>query len=221
MLTSIDQLFAACLLGGGAVSVLMFLSAGMFSRLRMPRLRLFPKLHWPRMVPRVRLPRLRLGRPRAAIAAKSFGPGHQPSSATTVDTALIPPGMLPVFVALLTTFFGAIGLLCRHTLQLSDDASLLGAAMGSLVATLTAAVGIRRYFLTGAAAGEVRGGVLLGAIGHVSIAIPDGGVGAIAYVVEGHRVTMPARSRDGQALPQRARVMIMDVVGHTAVVEEL
>jgi len=217
MLTPLDKLFAACLLGGFAFSALMFLSTGTLRRFHLPWLRFRPRFRRPRLLPRVRL-----AKPQTAMLAKSLGTGHGPASPSAgVETVLFPPSTLPIFTALLATFFGAIGLLCGHSFHLSPSTSLLTAAIGGVVATVAVAVAVRRYFLVGAAASEVRGGVLLGAMGHISVAIPDGGVGAIAYIAEGKRVTMPARSKHGQALPQRTRVMITDIVGHTAVVEEV
>lgn len=124
-------------------------------------------------------------------------------------------------LGLFATLFGGIGLFCRSNLQLDPLASVWFATGGAMAATVLAVFALWQYFIAGAEASEVRGGTLLGKIAHVSIAIPQDGVGAVAFVAEGKRVSIPARARNGHALDQRSAVMIVDMLGHTAVVEEL
>lgn len=138
-----------------------------------------------------------------------------------LDAALIPPGTLPIMLGLFATLFGGTGLFCRSNLQLGPLGSVWFATGGAAAGTVVAVFALWQYFIAGAAASEVRGGSPLGKIGHVAIAIPKEGVGAVAYVTEGKRISVPARARNGHALDQRTAVMIVDMLGHTAVVEEL
>ena len=206
--TTVDRVFAVCLLGGFAAAVLLVLSAGLWTRLRLPRVRLPHLFH-------LHEPHVHVARPRARVPhADGVLPLH------AVDATLFPPGTVPIFLAVFVTLFGAGGLLCRNSLHLPAALSLPLALIGGLIVTALVAFALWRYFLSGAQASEVRGETPLGKPGHVSITIPADGVGAIAFVTEGHRVTMPARCKTARELPQLTDIIILDVVGHTAVVEE-
>jgi membrane protein implicated in regulation of membrane protease activity len=156
-----------------------------------------------------------------AATAKGRFPRATKPAGPALDAALFPPDTIPVMLGLFATMFGGVGLFCRSNLQLGALASLWFATGGAAAATVIVVFGLWHYFLAGAEASEVRGGSPLGKIGHVAIAIPEEGVGAIAYMAEGKRVSIPARARNGHPLDQRAAVMIVDMLGHTAVVEEL
>jgi len=201
----IDRVFAGCLVGGCGVSLLMLLSAGLLSRARIP-IRL-PKIRLPRLGrARVRLPRLPKG-------------GSKPGVAQA-GVLFVPPGMMPIVFGLVATFFGAGGLALHAKLGVGATASVWVAAGLSIVLTSAMVVGLWQYFMAGAGESEVKGGTPIGKIGHVSVAIPEDGVGAIALVSDGKRVTMPAVAHTGASLSRGADIMVVDVAGHRAVVEE-
>lgn len=60
---------------------------------------------------------------------------------------------------------------------------------------------------------------VLGAVGRVQVPVPKDGVGAVALLGTGTRVTVPARSGDGRPLPLGAQVVVSDATGGVAVVE--
>lgn len=145
---------------------------------------------------RVRLPRLRFLKPR-----------HERF-----------PGQVPVTVSAFLLGFGAMGLLLSETLGYGPIASLGGAALSG-VGLVAAVVSLfRRLF--GGEATPMTGGTLVGTQCHVCLAIPNDGVGAVAYHAEGKRHTMPARTVDGHAVPPRTEVLIADLRSGVAVVEE-
>lgn len=223
MHSSVDQLFMGCLLGGCAFSVLMAVSAGTLSRfLRLPRLPVLPRLRLPRLFPRLRLPKLRLVRlrwmTRPAPVASATGAATAP---IVRQLTPLPPGTAPVFIGLLATFFGAIGVFCRSGFHLPGPPSLAIAGAGAVATTLAAVLVFWRYFLAGEQVSEVRGAPIHGTVGHVSVAIPADGIGAIAFFADGKRVTLPARSDKGTELPQQTSVIVLEMKGHTAVVERL
>ncbi len=221
MSVNVDRLFTVCLLGGFAACVLLVPTAGVLGRLlRLPRLRLVPRIRLPHVRLRLRLPRL--PRLRVARGARPVArPGAAPVPPSLQGPVLIPPGTVPVLFGLLTTFFGAAGLVCRNSLHLSPGRSVLLALFAAAAAAAAVALALWRYFLEGAGASEVRGRLLLGTTAHVTLAIPRDGVGAIAYVADGKRVTMPARSNNGGELAQKTAVMVVEVDGHAAVVERV
>ena len=136
------------------------------------------------------------------------------------EPALFPPGAFPVLTWLYITFFGAIGLVCRDNFSLSTETSLFVAGSVALVPTLASAFALWRYFLGGAEEAELSAQRLIGKVGHVSVTIPESGTGAIAYTAEAKRVTMPARSRYPLELAKATSVVVVDLDGFVAVVEE-
>ncbi len=201
----IDRVFAGCLIGGCGVSLLMLLSAGLLSRARLP-IRL----------PKIRLPRL--GRVRARVPR--LPKGVSKPGIAQAGVLFVPPGMLPIVLGLVTTFFGAGGLALHAKLGLGALTSVLAASGLSIVLTGAMVLGLWQYFMAGTGESEVKGGTPIGKIGHVSVAIPEDGVGAIALVSNGKRVTMPAVAQTGASLSRGADVMVVDVAGPKAVVEE-
>jgi len=69
------------------------------------------------------------------------------------------------------------------------------------------------------ASSEVRMSDLAGGMAHVSVAIPQGGLGQVRCTVGESVVEKIARSRDGQQIPINTLVKIEAVVGETVVVQ--
>ncbi|MFN7971217.1 MAG: hypothetical protein U0166_02545 [Acidobacteriota bacterium] len=190
-----ERLFACSLLAGLGLSLLLGASGGrLFRLLGLPRLPRFPRL--PR-VARMRVPRAKLAR----AAAREIGP----------------PSAVPLVSGVFLTIFGAAGLAARGMLGFETLASAAVALGCGGVAALLGARALAGLLEDGS--GAVRGATLLGAVGRVSLAIPDGGVGSVSYVVEGRRSTLPARTRSGAALPAGCRVVVLAFEDRVALVE--
>jgi membrane protein implicated in regulation of membrane protease activity len=204
--TSSDRIFTALLFVGLVSSVLVFLTAGALARLRLP----LPKHLLPRLrVPVPRFLHLKLARP----AGPKMGP-HAPAP----DLALFPPGTAWLFLAVLAAFVGGVGMLCRSG-GCGTTTSWLVAGASAPVLTLALALLVWWYFLSGEGASEMKSYSLIGTTGHVSIGIPPGGVGAVAFEAQGKRVTMPAKSSDGDGLAQGSSIMVVNTDGPHAIVE--
>jgi hypothetical protein len=121
------------------------------------------------------------------------------------DGSLTPWGT-PIFLGMFLTLFGFSGLVIRILLRVPVFNSLALASLAGLVLAGTGIWLLRRYFAVKAY--EVKGNPLPGMIGHVSLAIPAGGVGVIACKSEGRRVTIPARDRGGDAVAKGSRVLL-------------
>lgn len=194
---SIEQVFGACLLAGTGLSLLVLLSGGR-GRLRIPLPR-GAQLRVPRVRLPFRLPRLKLGRRSGRTAAQL-------------------PWTSPFLVSLFLTAFGASGLLLRVSLGVTAVASFWGAlGIGSLTST-TLALGAARWLRE---QDPETGAVLLGIVASVSLAIPAGGVGSIAYHANGRRATMPARCRSGAGLAPGSRVVVLAIEERVASVSEI
>src|SRR5262245_37820619 len=116
----LDDVYAAALLGGLGLALMTAVSA----RLRLPRLRLFPRLG------RLRLPRLRLlsrlGRLRPRLGLRALRPLRLLPGLRSVQRlakatagrpgqgASLPPRLLLMLASLLATMFGASGLAARQ-----------------------------------------------------------------------------------------------------------
>ena len=58
----------------------------------------------------------------------------------------------------------------------------------------------------------------IGKLGTVTVPIPDGGLGAVAYVVGGQRMILPARHAFAEPIPSGEEVVIVDLQQNIAVV---
>jgi hypothetical protein len=210
MRTGTDAVFAWMLLGGLVFSMLVLLTAGVLARFRM---------HLPAWL-HLRLPPLRLRFPLPrGLRFLAHAPRAGKPGAAAPDLALFPPGTTCLFLGVFATFAGALGTVCRSALGWGVLPSWVGALTAAPCLTLLLAGLVWWYFLSGEGASEVRGYTLIGTVGHVSIAIPEGGVGAVAFEAQGKRVTMPAKSEDGATLDRGASVMVVNTDRHLAVVE--
>jgi len=125
----------------------------------------------------------------------------------------------PVSIALFITTFGGIGLLMKKmgqppVLQI-PAAAFSGMVVGGLVA-----YGFFKVMQSTQASSHARAGEEIGQVAEVTIAIPNGGMGEIAYVVRGSRFNNPAKSVDGKELPAGAAVKIVRYSGNTILVEK-
>jgi hypothetical protein len=129
-----------------------------------------------------------------------------------------PPWLMPIVIGTYLMGFGLNGLVLRVLFHLPSKASFIAAQVSS-IAISTVILVIAKKFLSDSAA-ELKGGVLFGTVAHVSLAIPESGIGAIAYVQDGKRVTMPARSTSGSSITKGSQVVIVDLQTKVALVEE-
>ncbi len=89
---------------------------------------------------------------------------------------------------------------------------------GAVLALLLLGTGAAAY---AAFVREGKTGLIVGAIAHVAVAIPDGGVGLIALVVGSRRTTLPARSWEGRGIPRSTEVVVIDMQGRIALVSPI
>lgn len=129
-----------------------------------------------------------------------------------------PPWLMPIVIGTYLIGFGLNGLILRVLFHLPSKESFIAAQVSS-IAISTVVLVIAKKFLSDSAA-ELKGAALYGMVAHVSLAIPDSGIGAIAYVQDGKRVTMPARSRTGISITKGSQVVIVDLQTRVALVEE-
>ncbi len=121
----------------------------------------------------------------------------------------------PVTVAMFVTSFGAGGIVSMHILNIKGVGSLLIATLaGFVIAAITFVIFYKMFKMT---QGSSTPGAaeLVGIEAEVITAIPADGLGEIAYVVRGTRLTAPARSEDGKPCPAHSTVKITRITGNT------
>jgi hypothetical protein len=138
-------------------------------------------------------------------ASGHFDIGHpHPISGTTIAT----------FV----TGFGAGGIVAHYLLTWSFGAGLMLATGSGLLLAAAAYLVLDLIFSQTQAGSEHSTEDAVGREAEVITAIPDHGIGEIAYVIRGQREQAPARSIDGAAVPRGRLVVIEKMLGQTAYV---
>ncbi len=165
----------------------------------------------------------------SAIFSTAFGGNGLPfggdgADADVGDVSGGDPSFSPFSTTVLATFvtaFGAGGVVGLEGLQWSALASVaLGVGSGL-------AIGGVVYFVLNAVYSRTQGSSepdspeLIGLSAEVITAIPEKGVGEIAYVVRGSRSTSSARSLDGKPIARGTSVTIRDSSGSSLLVNTL
>jgi membrane protein implicated in regulation of membrane protease activity len=125
------------------------------------------------------------------------------------DLAIFSPVSIGAFLAV----FGAVGLITSIGFDIDARLSLLiagvsAAAISLLVATLYSRLLIELHGSTNIAEQE-----MVGLEGVVITPIPDNGLGEVRFDIHSERMSRPARSADGIAIPRGAAVIIQEVLG--------
>lgn len=139
--------------------------------------------------------------------------GHAAAGADGSDA----PGMSafsPTMIAAFVASFGGFGVVF-HQIPLTKPVWLSAplAAVAAFVFSSALLWLLRQLFRRTQSSSESRVGSLVGMSATVITAIPQHGVGEIAYVQAGSRYTAPARTESGCAVPNGGTVKIHRVVG--------
>lgn len=137
------------------------------------------------------------------------------------DAAGEAAGVSMLAIASFISAFGAFGLIAVTLLGASGVASLIAALLGGLVMGL-AAQAFFVYILSPTVSSEVHQTRLIGMAAEIITPIPSGGIGQIALVVEGSRMTYSARATtQGEAYARGTPVRIERIVGSVAYVTSI
>jgi hypothetical protein len=124
----------------------------------------------------------------------------------------------PITIAAFITAFGAFGIIARQMFNVSAPVSLLIATAGGLLLAGAMFLFYSRYLIGSQGSSEVRVRQLVGLTAEVIAPIPENGIGEIAVVAQGSRVTYPARSSQGTGINRGALVVIDQMLGTQALV---
>lgn len=144
---------------------------------------------------------------------------HQMDSGDVGDSGTIHFSPLsPVTICMFITAFGGVGLLGKRLLGLGTVEHLGLASVSGLVVAAATVYLFNAFFDVTQSSSEPRHGEVLGVEAEVTVAIPEHGVGQIAYVLRGSRFTAPARGVDGERFTAHESVIVRRVIGGTFLV---
>lgn len=137
------------------------------------------------------------------------------------DAAHEAAGVSMLAIASFVSSFGAFGLIAVTLFNAGDIAGLVAALAGGIVVGILAQA-FFLYILSPTISSEVRQATLIGMVAEITTPIPAQGVGQIAFVAEGSRVTYSARATDDEkALVRGTPVRVERIVGGVAYVSAL
>jgi hypothetical protein len=135
--------------------------------------------------------------------------GHEAASVSTLA------------IASFISSFGAFGLISVTLFDAGGIASLIAALSGGIVFGIAAQL-FFLYILSPTVSSEVQQSRLIGQVAEITTPIPINGVGQIAFVAQGGRVTYSARATDTTITVERGTpVRIERLVGGLAYVSKI
>ena len=152
------------------------------------------------------------------IGGHEIGPVHVDVGAGVDHPEVSVPSLSPVTIASFVTAFGAFGLIALGLFEVSARWSLAWAAGGGLVVAVIAHFAFGYFLIAPQGSSEVKLQDIVGAVAEVTTPISARGVGAVAFVAQGGRVTYTARSATGEPIQRGTAVVIERVVGGVVVV---
>lgn len=139
----------------------------------------------------------------------------------SADGAAEATGVSMLAIASFVSSFGAFGLIAATLLGAGTVLSFVLALVGGILIGIAAQV-FFLYILSPTISSEVHQTRLIGQVAEITTPIPPHGVGQIAFVAQGSRVTYSARATDEtRALERGTPVRIERIVGGMAYVTEI
>jgi hypothetical protein len=127
----------------------------------------------------------------------------------------------PITIASFLTAFGDFGLVSQGLFGATPAQSLIWASIGGLVVGVLSHVLFIYAFVKPQGSSDVKLHEIEGLPAEVITPIKQGSVGEVAFVAQGGRMTMTARTRDGSAVPRGTIVTIEEILGSVALVGPL
>ena len=144
------------------------------------------------------------------------GGGHDVGGGeVSTDSTVHFSPLSPVTVAMFITSFGAGGIVAMNVFKIKGIGSLAFATLtGFVIAAITFFIFYKMFKMTQSSS-TPSVAELTGMEAEVITNIPAAGLGEIAYVVRGTRLTGPARTEDGKPIASHSTVIITRVTGNT------
>ena len=147
--------------------------------------------------------------------------GHLDLGHAGHESATEAAGVSMLAIASFVSSFGAFGLVAVTLFDAGTITSLVMALLGGVIFGVAGQL-FFLYIISPTVSSAVHQAELIGQVGEITVPIPAGGVGRIAFVAGGSRMTYSARaSEEGHAITRGTPVRIDRVVGGVAYVSEL
>jgi membrane protein implicated in regulation of membrane protease activity len=147
--------------------------------------------------------------------------GHGEAFASVGEGEPMIAPLSPATIAVFLATFGGTGVITTSVFNFPVFISVPVSAAVALAVAAVVFVMFYRFFSAVQASSEPRMAEAVGAEGEVTVTVPREGVGQVAYVVRGARLTASARSQDGAELPTHTAVRIARRIGSTLYVTAL
>jgi hypothetical protein len=131
------------------------------------------------------------------------------------------PILSPVTISMFVATFGGCGLLFMKYFHWPAAIHVTASIVAAGAVAFATAWLLYVIFKATSAGAPPDAAEAVGLDAEVTVAIPHGGLGEIAFTVRGSRLTSPARTEDGKELPASSAVKIVKQVGTTYLVRKL
>lgn len=135
-----------------------------------------------------------------------------------VDSADMPSPFSPVVIASAIATFGAVGIIGKAGFRMTDFASLIVSLGFAGVIGAVIFFGIVKFMYGSQSNSTFSQSDIIGVEAEVITPIPGKGMGEIAYVINGVRHSLPAKSANNEDIAKGAVVNIKDITGNIALV---
>ena len=132
-----------------------------------------------------------------------------------VDT---PSPFSPIVIASAITTFGAVGLIGKLAFRMSDVTSVVVSLGFAGVIGAAIFFGIVKFMYSSQSNSMYSQNDIIGFDAEVITPVPANGLGEIAYVINGSRYNLTAKSANGEKIERGETVKIRDVSGNVAIV---
>jgi len=147
--------------------------------------------------------------------------GHGEAFAAGAEGEPVIAPLSPATISVFLATFGGVGIILTALYDFSLYLSLPISAGSALVVAGAVFALFYRLFTAVQASSEPRMAEVPGVTAEVTVPISTEGVGEVAFVVRGARLTSPARSQEGVELARHTAVRIVRRVGSTVYVAAL
>ncbi len=147
--------------------------------------------------------------------------GHGDAFATEGEAGPVISPLSPATISVFLATFGGVGIILTSLAKVRLIVSLPISAMAGTAVAGFVMVLFYHLFTRVQGSSEARAADAVGLSGEVTVPVPKGGVGEVAYILRGARLTATARSQSGRAIARHQGVRIVRRVGNTLYVEPL
>lgn len=147
------------------------------------------------------------------------GPDIPAGGLDAPDVSVSP--LSPITIATFVTVFGGIGVLSIQFFKVDPRLSLVFATVGALLCSALMFLFYSQVLIRSQGTSEVRRAELIGLEAEVTVPIGETAAGQVSYSTKAGRMSSPARSLDGSAIPRGQLVKIVRIVGAQVLVRPI